>query len=224
MMTNLFSSFDPSTSMKLSANWFSMMLPLMLISSKFWMKTSRNQMMINLTTNILTKELNMSLKNKSKEMIMMMIALFILILINNLMGLLPYVFTATSHLLTNLSLALPMWLSIMLFGWIKKTKMMLIHLTPMGTPEPLMPFMVMIEMISNMIRPISLSVRLTANMITGHLIMSLLETSLTLSNLPILLTQLLLTSFEMAVAFIQAYVFMMLTTLYTSEVNYVNKQ
>nr|YP_009488344.1 ATP synthase F0 subunit 6 [Dictyla platyoma]AWD31603.1 ATP synthase F0 subunit 6 [Dictyla platyoma] len=222
MMNNLFSTFDPSTSMKLSTNWISMLLLTSIIPMKFWIKNSRIYNMMFIIMNVLNKELKMSLNNKSKEIIVMMLTLFMFILINNLMGLLPYIFTATSHMSVNMSMALPMWLSIMLFGWIKKTKMMLVHLTPLGTPEPLMPFMVMIEMISNMIRPISLSVRLTANMITGHLLMTLLETSMTINNTPVLLMQLVLMTFETAVAFIQAYVFMMLMTLYISEVNYDN--
>nr|WRW11492.1 ATP synthase F0 subunit 6 [Corythucha ciliata] len=222
MMTNLFSTFDPSTSYKLSLNWSSLMMFTIMIPMKFWVKNSRMQNMMNMIIESLKKELKMSLNNKSKEVMMIMISLFMFILMSNLMGLLPYIFTATSHLNVNLTMALPLWLSIMLFSWTNKTKMMLIHLTPMGTPEMLMPFMVMIEIISNLIRPISLSVRLTANMITGHLLMTLLETSMNMMNLPILMMQLFLMTFETAVAFIQAYVFMMLMTLYISEVNYDN--
>nr|YP_009685239.1 ATP synthase F0 subunit 6 [Corythucha marmorata]QDM37021.1 ATP synthase F0 subunit 6 [Corythucha marmorata] len=222
MMTNLFSTFDPSTSYKISMNWISMLLFMLIVPMKFWIKNSRIQNMMLLIMEKLKTELKMSLNNKSKEVTLIMISLFMLILMNNLLGLLPYIFTATSHLNVNLAMALPLWLSIMLFSWTKKTKMMLIHLTPLGTPEPLMPFMVMIEMISNLIRPISLSVRLTANMITGHLLMTLLETSMNLINTPIIMVQLFLMTFETAVAFIQAYVFMMLMTLYISEVNYDN--
>nr|YP_009092564.1 ATP synthase F0 subunit 6 [Pseudacysta perseae]AIR11945.1 ATP synthase F0 subunit 6 [Pseudacysta perseae] len=220
MMTNLFSTFDPSTSIKFSLNWISMML-FFLFPVTFWMKKSRFKMMMSVIINFLLNELKITLNFKSKEIILILMSTFMLILINNMMGLLPYIFTATSHMLTNLSIALPLWLSIMLFSWTNKTKIMLIHLTPLGTPEPIMPFMVMIEMISNLIRPISLSVRLTANMITGHLLMTLLETSMQLKNLPIISIQMFLMSFEVAVAFIQAYVFSMLMTLYISEVNYV---
>nr|YP_009488383.1 ATP synthase F0 subunit 6 [Trachypeplus jacobsoni]AWD31642.1 ATP synthase F0 subunit 6 [Trachypeplus jacobsoni] len=208
------------TSLKMSMNWLSITIFLIMMPMKFWIKNSRIQMLNMMIVNILSKELKTTLNNKSKEVIIIMISMFMLILINNLMGLLPYIFTATSHMSTNMSLALPMWLSIMLFSWTNKTKMMLVHLTPLGTPEVLMPFMVMIEMISSIIRPISLSVRLTANMITGHLLMTLLETSMQMKNLPIFMVQMFLMMFETAVAFIQSYVFMMLMTLYISEVNY----
>nr|ATL58809.1 ATP synthase F0 subunit 6 [Stephanitis chinensis] len=219
MMTNLFSTFDPSTSMKMSMNWISMMMFLIVLPMNFWIKKSRMKTTIYILVNTLIKELKMTLNMKSKEVILILVSIFFMILMNNMMGLMPYIFTSTSHMVVNLTLALPLWLSIMLFSWMNKTKMMLIHLTPMGTPEPLMPFMVMIEMISNIIRPISLSVRLTANMITGHLLMTLLETSIQLKNLPILVIQMFLMTFETAVALIQSYVFMMLMTLYISEVN-----
>nr|UBQ33984.1 ATP synthase F0 subunit 6 [Cysteochila lineata] len=220
MMTNLFSTFDPSTSSSLSMNWVSLILFMLLFPMKFWIKNSRMNMLFFLMISMLTKELKTTLNNKSKEIIIIMMSLFMFILLNNMMGLLPYVFTATSHMMINLSMALPLWMSIMLFSWMNKTNMMLIHLTPLGTPEILMPFMVMIEIISSMIRPLSLSVRLTANMITGHLLMTLLETSLNLKSIPILMVQIFLMTFEMAVALIQSYVFMMLMTLYISEVNY----
>nr|YP_010563142.1 ATP synthase F0 subunit 6 [Stephanitis chinensis]UYX61148.1 ATP synthase F0 subunit 6 [Stephanitis chinensis] len=219
MMTNLFSTFDPSTSMKMSMNWVSMMMFLIILPMNFWIKKSRMKTTIYILMNTLIKELKMTLNMKSKEVILILVSIFFMILMNNMMGLMPYIFTSTSHMVVNLTLALPLWLSIMLFSWMNKTKMMLIHLTPMGTPEPLMPFMVMIEMISSIIRPISLSVRLTANMITGHLLMTLLETSIQLKNLPILVIQMFLMTFETAVALIQSYVFMMLMTLYISEVN-----
>nr|YP_009467129.1 ATP synthase F0 subunit 6 [Agramma hupehanum]ARB50122.1 ATP synthase F0 subunit 6 [Agramma hupehanum] len=221
MMTNLFSTFDPSTSMKWSLNWVSLIIFTTIISKKFWIKNSRMLTLLMLLMNNLKNELKMTLNNKSNEVILIMVSLFMFILINNMMGLLPYVFTPTSHMTINLTLALPLWVTIMLFSWTNKTTMMLIHLTPMGTPEMLMPFMVLIELISNLIRPISLSVRLTANMITGHLLMTLLETSMNLKNSPIMIIQMFLMMFEMAVAMIQSYVFMMLMTLYISEVNYV---
>uniref|UniRef100_A0AAU7YTW8 ATP synthase subunit a n=1 Tax=Stephanitis macaona TaxID=3156568 RepID=A0AAU7YTW8_9HEMI len=223
MMTNLFSTFDPATSMKLSMNWISMLTFLIILPMNFWIKKSRMKMTIFIIMNTLIKELKMTLNMKSKEVILILISMFFMILLNNLMGLLPYIFTATSHMIVNLAMALPLWLSIILFSWANKTKMMLIHLMPLGTPEPLMPFMVLIELISNIIRPISLSVRLTANMITGHLLMTLLETSIQMKNIPILIVQMFLMLFETAVALIQSYVFTMLMTLYISEVNYDKK-
>src|SRR5436190_5490355 len=97
------------------------------------------------------------------------------------------------------------------------------HLTPQGTPTILMPFIVIIESISLLIRPITLAVRLTANIIAGHLLLSLLGSSgLNINNLLLLLiiifSQLLLLILEISVSIIQAYVFSILSTLYRREI------
>nr|YP_010736677.1 ATP synthase F0 subunit 6 [Urochelellus acutihumeralis]WEM32430.1 ATP synthase F0 subunit 6 [Urochelellus acutihumeralis] len=222
MMNNLFSSFDPTTNMMLSLNWISTSLGLFMMPLKFW--TLPNRIMLIMKT-IMTKlhlEFKMLLKSESKGLSLMMITIFMFILTNNVMGLLPYIFTSSSHLIYTLSLALPLWLACMTFGWLNNTKHMLAHMVPLGTPTLLTPFMVMIETISNIIRPSSLAVRLTANMIAGHLLMSLLgnnsTSSSTLALTIIMMIQVMLMMFEMAVSLIQAYVFSVLSTLYSSEV------
>nr|AVJ52339.1 ATP synthase F0 subunit 6 [Sphaerocoris annulus] len=222
MMTNLFSTFDPATSLNMSMNWISTFIGLMMLPMSFWLLPNRINIILQMIMKKLHEEFKMLLGNKNKGMTMMMITMFLFILFNNAMGLLPYVFTSSSHLVFTMTLALPLWLSIMLFGWINNTNHMFTHLVPMGTPSVLMPFMVLIETISNLIRPGSLAVRLTANMIAGHLLMSLLgNNSVNVNNimLPlIMMIQMLLMIFETAVAIIQAYVFSVLSTLYASEV------
>nr|YP_011010671.1 ATP synthase F0 subunit 6 [Halobates zephyrus]WPW47351.1 ATP synthase F0 subunit 6 [Halobates zephyrus] len=222
MMTNLFSTFDPSTSMYYSMNWMSTMIILIIMPYPYWIIKSRQKMMINLIYKTLHQEFK-TLLSKNEGLTLMMTSLFMFILINNMMGLLPYIFTSSSHLIFSLALSLPLWLSIMLFGWINKTQHMFSHLIPAGTPGMLMPFMVCIETISNIIRPGSLAVRLTANMIAGHLLMSLLGNNTTSAStfmiMMLMIIQIMLMLFETAVAMIQAYVFSVLTTLYSSEVN-----
>nr|YP_010373776.1 ATPase subunit 6 [Malcus setosus]UPI55277.1 ATPase subunit 6 [Malcus setosus] len=219
MMSNLFSTFDPATSIKLSYNWMSSYMCLFLIPIYFWKLSNRTEYIIKNFMMKLHLEFK-ALNNKTKGMTLMMISLMMMILLNNMMGLLPYIFTSSSHLSFSLSLALPLWISLMLFGWINKANHMFSHLIPMGTPPILMPFMVMIETISNLIRPGSLAVRLTANMIAGHLLMTLLGNSSMESNIKfiILIVQMMLMMFEMAVALIQSYVFSILMTLYSSEI------
>nr|YP_011010515.1 ATP synthase F0 subunit 6 [Ventidius harrisoni]WPW47143.1 ATP synthase F0 subunit 6 [Ventidius harrisoni] len=222
MMTNLFSTFDPSTSINYSMNWMSTLIILILFPYPFWLMKSRYSKITQIFYTQLHKEFS-TLLTTSKGLTLMMISMFLFILINNMMGLLPYIFTSSSHLVFSLAMSLPLWLSIMLFGWTKKTQHMFSHLIPIGTPPMLMPFMVCIETISNMIRPGSLAVRLTANMIAGHLLMSLLGNSMNeTSKIMILIMmtiQMSLMLFETAVAIIQAYVFSVLSTLYSSEVN-----
>nr|AML26289.1 ATP synthase F0 subunit 6 [Hydrophilidae sp. BMNH 1274333] len=224
MMTNLFSSFDPTTNFNLSLNWISTFLGLFLIPSMFWLIPSR--------MNFLWVKIMMTLHNEFKTLInanhikgstLMFTSLFAMIVFNNFIGLFPYIFTSTSHMVMTLSLALPLWLSFMIYGWINNTIHMLAHLVPQGTPPVLMPFMVCIETISNVIRPGTLAVRLMANMMAGHLLMTLLgntgtQLSLILINF-LIITQLLLLVLESAVAIIQSYVFAVLSTLYSSEVN-----
>nr|AVN67713.1 ATP synthase F0 subunit 6 [Eurycotis decipiens] len=226
MMSNLFSVFDPSTSvMNLSLNWMSTMLGLIIIPMSFWLIPSRQFMMWNMLLKNLHKEFKtlLGLKNINKGASFIFISLFSMIMFNNFMGLFPYIFTSTSHMILTLTLALPLWISFMLFGWINNTQHMFAHLVPQGTPAVLMPFMVCIETISNMIRPGTLAVRLAANMIAGHLLMTLLGNtgpSLTYMLLSLLImTQIALLILESAVAIIQSYVFAVLSTLYSSEVN-----
>nr|UPL65989.1 ATPase subunit 6 [Isometopus sp.] len=223
MMTNLFSTFDPATSMKMSLNWTSTLMGMMIIPSLYWISPSRSNSMLNMLTSKLYMEFKMLLGSNSKGFNLLIITTFMFILMNNMMGLLPYIFTSSSHMTFTLSMALPLWMSMMIFGWANKYIKMFAHMIPNGTPGPLMPFMVLIETTSNLIRPGSLAVRLTANMIAGHLLMSLLGNNMTESNymiMPIIfLTQVMLMTFETAVSMIQAYVFSVLTTLYSSEVN-----
>nr|AVN68296.1 ATP synthase F0 subunit 6 [Lamproblatta albipalpus] len=225
-MTNLFSTFDPSSSVaNMSINWTSTLIGLMIIPYMYWLMPSRNSVMWTMIMENMHNELKMLIGyNKiNKGITLLMISLFSLVLYNNLMGLFPYIFTSTSHLTMTLSLALPMWLSFMIFGWINNMQYMFAHLTPQGTPPILMPFMVCIETISNLIRPGTLAVRLTANMIAGHLLMTLLSSMGPVSNyyilMLLLLIQLALLTLELAVAVIQSYVFTVLMTLYSSEIN-----
>nr|WRO45120.1 ATP synthase F0 subunit 6 [Lycocerus limbatus] len=224
MMSNLFSSFDPSSSMNLSLNWLSAILSILILPTIFWLIPSRFSMLWNKILFILNKEFKILLNLKNnKGSTLIFISLFSMILINNLTSLFPYIFSSTSHMTLNLSLALPMWLSFMLFGWINNYMHMFAHLVPQGTPPALMPFMVCIETTSNIIRPLTLAIRLTANIMAGHLLLTLLGNSgnkLSMLILSILiLSQLMLFVLESAVAMIQAYVFSILSTLYSSEVN-----
>nr|WEB57924.2 ATP synthase F0 subunit 6 [Luciola kagiana] len=224
MMTNLFSSFDPSTSMNLALNWISIMMGILILPSMFWVIPSRiNFIWIKICVT-LSNEFKVILKmKKMKKSSLIFVSLFSLILFNNFLSLFPYIFSSTSHLVLTLTLSLPLWMSFMIYGWINNTIHMLAHLVPQGTPSILMPFMVCIETISNIIRPSTLAIRLTANMIAGHLLLTLMgstgnKLSLLMINM-LIIAQLLLLLLESAVAVIQSYVFSILSTLYSSEVN-----
>nr|YP_010693221.1 ATP synthase F0 subunit 6 [Bactrocera fulvicauda]WCB99013.1 ATP synthase F0 subunit 6 [Bactrocera fulvicauda] len=225
MMTNLFSVFDPSSSIfNLSLNWMSTFLGLSVIPSAYWLMPSRWHIFWNSILITLHKEFKTLLGPSGHSgSTFIFVSLFSLILFNNFMGLFPYIFTSTSHLTLTLTLALPLWLCFMLYGWMNHTQHMFAHLVPQGTPAVLMPFMVCIETISNIIRPGTLAVRLAANMIAGHLLLTLLGNtgpSLSYAIVSLLLVgQIALLVLESAVAIIQSYVFAVLSTLYSSEVN-----
>nr|YP_009937363.1 ATP synthase F0 subunit 6 [Trigonopterus tanimbarensis]QNT26834.1 ATP synthase F0 subunit 6 [Trigonopterus tanimbarensis] len=224
MMTNLFSSFDPCTNFSLSLNWLSSTIIITMIPFLYWMTPSRLTMMWLMLLMKLHWEFKILItKNKFKGTTLIFTSLLIFILMNNFMGLFPYIFTASSHLNFALYLSIPLWLSFMIFGWTMNTIHMLAHLVPQGAPKILLPFLVIIESISNLIRPGTLAIRLTANMIAGHLLITLLSNSgpsLSMPYLTFLMSaQILLLILESAVAMIQSYVFSILVTLYSSEIN-----
>lgn len=225
MITNLFSVFDPSTNIfNLSLNWISTFLGLLIIPSMYWFIPSRYHIIWNNVLLTLHKEFKTLLGARGhRGSSFIFISLFSLILFNNFIGLFPYVFTSSRHLVFTLSLALPLWLSFILYGWINHTQHIFAHLVPQGTPAVLMPFMVCIETIRNIIRPGTLAVRLAANIIAGHLLLTLLgNTGNSLPHFLVILligAQIALLVLESAVSIIQSYVFAVLRTLYSREVN-----
>jgi len=160
-----------------------------------------------------------SKKNRSLKILL---RIFIFIFIINIISIFPYNFTITSQISFSLSSALILWLRFLILGWLKNTKRIIAHLLPIGTPPILIPIMVLIEITSQIIRPITLSVRLTANIVAGHLLISLLGTfSLSSNSITIICSPLIiiLTFLEICVSIIQAFVFITLLTLYSTEVN-----
>jgi len=226
VIRNLFSIFDPTTEISnLPLNWTRTIIGLLLIPTRIWLIPSRNSIIISLLINKLHQEIKTILRkgNENRGNSFILTSLFLIILINNFLGLFPYIFTRTRHLTLTLTLALPLWVRFMLFGWIKNTNHIFEHLVPQGTPTLLIPFIVIIETIRNLIRPGTLAVRLTANIIAGHLLLTLLGNngpSIRRSILTVLIiAQILLLILEAAVAVIQSYVFAILRTLYSREVN-----
>nr|API67949.1 ATP synthase F0 subunit 6 [Corvus cryptoleucus]API68001.1 ATP synthase F0 subunit 6 [Corvus cryptoleucus] len=174
--------------------------------------------------NLITKQLMMPLSNKGHKWALILTSLMIFLLFTNLLGLLPYTFTPTTQLSMNLALAIPLWLATLLTGLRNQPSISLGHLLPEGTPTPLIPALILIETTSLLIRPLALGVRLTANLTAGHLLIQLISTATAalVSTMPFislltLLVLFLLTILEVAVAMIQAYVFVLLLSLYLQE-------
>nr|BBG74531.1 ATPase subunits 6 [Eumecichthys fiski] len=171
-----------------------------------------------------TQQLLMPLNVGGHKWALIFTSLMIFLITLNMLGLLPYTFTPTTQLSLNMAFALPLWLATVIIGMRNQPTHALGHLLPEGTPMPLIPVLIIIETISLFIRPLALGVRLTANLTAGHLLIQLIATAafvlLPLMPAVALLTGsvlLLLTLLEVAVAMIQAYVFVLLLSLYLQE-------
>lgn len=154
-------------------------------------------------------------------------SLFTFILFCNMFGMVPYFFTVTSHIFVTATLALLVFFTVIGFGFYKNGIGFLKLFVPSGVPAPLLPMIIAIEVISFLSRPISLSVRLFANMLAGHITLKVFAgfvVSLSAFGfvgvvgavLPLLLT-IALTALEILVAFLQAYVFAILTCMYLND-------
>lgn len=223
MITNLFSIFDPSMFLINVYPWiFSSLIILSFFHRKFWIK-SKNIISLILLFIPLKKEISPLLGSFLKKgNFIILLFLFISIFLINFFALFPFIFTPTAHMMVTFPCAFILWLSFIIFGWINNTKNIMAHLVPIGTPFILINFIVLIEIVSNVIRPITLSVRLCANMVAGHLLLRLLRNfSLTRFNYFIysFLGLIILGVLEIAVALIQGYVFITLISLYSTEIH-----
>nr|YP_010157218.1 ATP synthase F0 subunit 6 [Hemigymnus melapterus]ASO95937.1 ATP synthase F0 subunit 6 [Hemigymnus melapterus]ASO95939.1 ATP synthase F0 subunit 6 [Hemigymnus melapterus]QRG01352.1 ATP synthase F0 subunit 6 [Hemigymnus melapterus] len=174
--------------------------------------------------NRFTQQLLLPLNTPGHKWAALLTSLMLFLLTLNMLGLLPYTFTPTTQLSLNMGLAVPFWLATVLIGLRNQPTAALGHLLPEGTPALLIPVLIVIETISLFIRPLALGVRLTANLTAGHLLIQLIATAafVMASMMPTvsLLTAIvlfLLTLLEVAVAMIQAYVFVLLLSLYLQE-------
>ena len=147
--------------------------------------------------------------------------LFMFILFGNMLGLIPYSFTYTSHIIVTVTLALTVFLGITIVGIVRHGLRFFAFFMPQGVPITMMPLMIPIEILSYLSRPVSLSIRLFANMMAGHTMMKVFAGFVVILGLfggwAPLLVDVALTGFEVLIAFLQAYVFTILTCLYLND-------
>nr|AZN62418.1 ATP synthase F0 subunit 6 [Channa diplogramma] len=174
--------------------------------------------------NRFTQQLLLPLNIGGHKWAVLLTSLMIFLMTLNTLGLLPYTFTPTTQLSMNMGFAVPLWLATVVIGMRTQPTHALGHLLPEGTPTLLIPVLIVIETISLFIRPLALGVRLTANLTAGHLLIQLIATAafvlFPLMPTVAILTAILLfllTLLEIAVAMIQAYVFILLLSLYLQE-------
>jgi F-type H+-transporting ATPase subunit a len=148
-------------------------------------------------------------------------SLFMFILFGNLLGMIPYTFTFTSHIIVTFALALVVFIGVTLIGFIKHGLHFLKFFVPSGVPMALLPLLVFIEVLSYLIRPVSLSVRLFANMTAGHTMLKVFAGFVValgvLGGWAPLAFVVALTALEVGIAILQAYVFTILTCIYLND-------
>nr|BCD58468.1 ATPase 6 [Silonia silondia] len=225
MALNLFDQFMSPTYLGIPLIAIALTLPWILVpSSPNRYQNNRLVSMQSWFIKTFTQQLLTPLNQGGHKWAMILTSLMIFILMLNILGLLPYTFTPTTQLSLNMGLAVPLWLATVIIGLRNQPTAALGHLLPEGTPTPLIPVLIVIETISLFIRPLALGVRLTANLTAGHLLIQLISTA-TITLLPTMTTVAtltaillaLLTLLEIAVAVIQAYVFVLLLSLYLQE-------
>nr|YP_980183.1 ATP synthase F0 subunit 6 [Coleonyx variegatus]BAF43971.1 ATPase subunit 6 [Coleonyx variegatus] len=224
MILNFFDQFATPYTLGIPLMLIALLVPTLLIMISPRLTPNRLVAMQTLTMKNFIKQLMSPLNTEGHKHAALLLTLMLYLLLLNLLGLLPYTFTPTTQLAMNMGFALPLWLMTIIIGLRNQPTMALGHLLPLGTPTPLIPILIIIETVSLFIRPIALGVRLTANLTAGHLLMQLISTAVFVL-LPIMPTisiitfiiLLLLTLLEFAVAMIQAYVFILLVSLYLQE-------
>ena len=181
----------------------------------------RLQLVTELFYNFIAKMISDTAGSKAKPYFPFIFTLFMFVLLCNMIGMLPYSFTVTSHIIVTLVMAMFIFIAVTIIGFLKHGLKYLSIFVPKGVPVVLLPLITIIEIISYLSRPVSLSVRLFANMMAGHTMLKVFGSfviSLGLLGgwLPLSFS-VALTGLEILVAFLQAYVFAILTCIYLND-------
>nr|YP_010944825.1 ATP synthase F0 subunit 6 [Abraliopsis morisii]YP_010944831.1 ATP synthase F0 subunit 6 [Abraliopsis morisii]WMC20977.1 ATP synthase F0 subunit 6 [Abraliopsis morisii]WMC20983.1 ATP synthase F0 subunit 6 [Abraliopsis morisii] len=227
-MVDIFSSFDDHNSTIFSAHlmtWIISMWSLFFINSSYWINPSNLTSVMSLPKQTINIQATRSYSMNLGGFTLLISSLFITIINFNMLGLMPYVFSTTSHLAMTFSLALPLWFSLILSSYFNNPYSSLAFMLPLGTPTFLIPFLPIIETLSILVRPITLSIRLAANISAGHIILTLIGDYLTITMLAnnymvtslVMLVQIGYFIFEIGIGIIQGYIFSLLITLYTDD-------
>lgn len=182
---------------------------------------NRLQMSAELVYGLVTDMLDQNVGPKGRKFVPVIFSLFLFILICNLLGMLPYSFTVTSHISITFALAVLVFFLVTIVGFIKHGFHFFSLFLPKGTPWWLAPLMIIIELFTYLARPVSLSLRLAANMVAGHVLLKVMAGfAVTLAVyfkiLPIPL-MVILVGFEIFVAILQAYIFTILSCVYLND-------
>ncbi len=190
-------------------------------SKKNTLLPNKIQLLAELSYTFVSKMISDTAGSKAKPYFAFIFSLFMFVLFCNMFGMIPYTFTVTSHIIVTFVLAAFIFTGVTVIGFMKHGVGYLKLFVPSGVPAVLLPLIVVIEIISYLSRPISLSVRLFANMMAGHTMMKVfggfvISLGLIGGWLPLSFS-VALTGLEILVAFLQAYVFAILTCIYLND-------
>ena len=179
------------------------------------------QLLSEILYNFISKMISDTAGKKAKPYFPFIFSLFIFVLFCNMVGMLPYSFTVTSHIIVTLAFAMFIFIGVTILGFVIHGFKYLKIFVPSGVPVVLLPIIMIIEIISYLSRPVSLSVRLFANMMAGHTMLKVfggfvISLGLVAGWLPLTFS-VALTGLEILVAFLQAYVFEILTCIYLND-------
>ena len=179
------------------------------------------QLLTELSYTLVSKMISDTAGSKAKPYFPFVFSLFMFVLFCNMLGMLPYSFTVTSHIIVTFALAAIIFIGVTIIGFVNHGVGYLKLFIPSGVPVVLLPIIVIIEMISYLARPVSLSVRLFANMMAGHTMLKVfggfvISLGIIGGWLPLSFTVALI-GLEVLIAFLQAYVFAILTCIYLND-------
>lgn len=181
---------------------------------------SRVQAAAELTYEFIAGIIRETIGNEGRRYFPIIFTLFLFILLGNMLGMVPYSFTFTSHIIVTFAMALTVFLAVTALGFVKHGLHFFSFFVPPGAPIFMWPLLIPIEIISYLSRPISLSVRLFANMLAGHMLLKVIAgfvVALGVVGIIPLAVVIALTGLEILIAFLQAYVFTILTCLYIKD-------
>lgn len=206
---------------------FFMLLAFLLVSSFFILILKNGRIVPNsyqavgeILYNFILDTVNINTMGKGEKYLPFVFTIFVFILTLNIFGSIPYGFTVTSHISVTFATAMIVFLSVTIIAFIKHGLHFFSFFLPKGTPIFLAPLMILIELFTYMTRPISLSIRLAANMMVGHILIFVIATFIGVMGfwgfLPISFI-VILSGFELFVAILQAYLFTILTCVYLND-------
>jgi len=181
---------------------------------------TRIQLISEMSYNFIAQLLRDTVGNEGKQYFPIVFSIFMFVLIGNMLGMIPYSFTFTSHIIVTFALATIVFVGVTILGFIKHRFHYFSFFVIPGLPWYMLPLLIPIEIISYLSRPISLSVRLFANMLAGHTLLKVFAgfvVTLGVAGILPLVFIVALTGLEILIAFLQAYVFAILTCLYIND-------